>query len=304
MGITNIDLSPLFNITHLGDYFLSYCKGIINIDLSPLSNIKHIGSNFLSKCTGITNINLQSLSNVTHIKNNFLSDTRITNIDLTPLSNVTYIGSFFLYGCCIKHIDLSPLPNVTHIGDYFLSECKRLATIIVNEENDYLINNIEKNILNVEIKTQITGKFKNYEEDKDKIKTNKDFAKELIDYLKIEHEKENSHELLQETLKKIKEEYEIKMNEEDLNKCINNECLFTMEELINIQKKKMIMLDEYNGKYYCFDVVALRNFIFQKQKQKLNNKYINPYTEREFKKEDIDKILKVDIKKIKYFCEY
>ncbi len=71
-----------------------------------------------------------------------------------------------------------------------------------------------------------------------------------------------------------------------------------MEYLKNIAKIRLIMLNEINGKYYCFDVIALRNFIFQKK----NDKYKNPYTNTEFSRADIDKILNVDIRKIKYFC--
>ncbi len=79
---------------------------------------------------------------------------------------------------------------------------------------------------------------------------------------------------------------------------MNIDELFTMEELKNIPKGKLIFVNKANGKYYCFDVIALRNFIFQKQ----NDKYKNPYTNAEFSQEDIDKILNVDIWKIKYFC--
>ena len=88
------------------------------------------------------------------------------------------------------------------------------------------------------------------------------------------------------------------MTEEEIKECINDEELFTMERLENIPKSKLIKVSKVNDKYYCFDVMALRNFIFQKQ----NDKWKNPYTNIEFTKEDIDDILKVDIKKIRYFC--
>jgi hypothetical protein len=54
-----------------------------------------------------------------------------------------------------------------------------------------------------------------------------------------------------------------------------------MEDLKNIKKIKLIMLNEINGKYYCFDVIALKKFIFQKH----NNEYKNPYTNTEFSKQ-------------------
>ena len=51
-----------------------------------------------------------------------------------------------------------------------------------------------------------------------------------------------------------------------------------MESLENIPKSKLMKVNITNEKYYCFDVIALRNFIFQKQ----NEKYKNFYTNAEF----------------------
>ena len=88
------------------------------------------------------------------------------------------------------------------------------------------------------------------------------------------------------------------MLNEELKLCRNTECLFTMDSLTEIPKEKLILINKKNELYDCFDVLPLRNFLFQKQ----NNKYLNPYTRSEISKEDINKILNVNIKKIKYFC--
>jgi hypothetical protein len=121
----------------------------------------------------------------------------------------------------------------------------------------------------------------------------------LLSWLNIKYIDENNHNVLINKLISNKDKYNSKLSEEEIEeKCMNVDELFTMEELKNIPKGKLIFLNENKGKYHCFDVIALRNFIFQKQ----NDKYKNPYTNTEFSQEDINKILNIDIRKIKYFC--
>jgi hypothetical protein len=121
----------------------------------------------------------------------------------------------------------------------------------------------------------------------------------LLSWLNIKYIDENNHNILINKLTSERDKYNSKLSEEEIKaSCMNIDELFTMEELKNIPKGKLIFVNKANGKYYCFDVIALRNFIFQKQ----NDKYKNPYTNAEFSQEDIDKILNVDIWKIKYFC--
>jgi hypothetical protein len=145
----------------------------------------------------------------------------------------------------------------------------------------------------VEIKNNC--EFNTYNKDIEKIKSDINFTKRLLDWLNIYYTEEDNHNILIQKLEK----YTDKITESEIEeKCINKEELFTMEDLKNIAKIKLVMLNEINGKYYCFDVIALRNFIFQKQ----NDKFKNPYTNTDFSQADIDKILNVDITKIKYFC--
>lgn len=68
---------------------------------------------------------------------------------------------------------------------------------------------------------------------------------------------------------------------------------FTMEDIKDIPKKKLISIDNY-----YFDVTALREYLFRRE----NIKYCNPFTTLELKNNDLDKILNVDSRKIYYFC--
>jgi len=130
---TTIDLSPLFNIRVIGDYFLSGEKNIRRLNLSPLSNVTTISTNFLSSCNSLETLDISPLSNVTTISNNFLSHCKSLQIlDLSPLSNVTTIGAYFLFGCeSLNEIDLLPLSNITTIDtSNFLGSCIKLKRIL------------------------------------------------------------------------------------------------------------------------------------------------------------------------------
>eukprot|EP00760_Papus_ankaliazontas_P028006 PhM_4_TR3474/c1_g2_i1/m.77882 len=74
-GFLYLDLSPLTNVTKIGNNFLHGCSRLTSLDLSPLANVRHIGSGFLDGCGALT------------------------SLDLSPLKNVTQIGVFFLHGC-------------------------------------------------------------------------------------------------------------------------------------------------------------------------------------------------------------
>jgi hypothetical protein len=104
---------------------------IEEIDLSPLRQIEHIGENFLTRFTFLIKIDLSPLSNVKTIGNNFLKGCRfITQIDLSSLSNVEIIGRAFIYGSThLEKIDLSPLKNIKSIPDYFLANCIQLNEV-------------------------------------------------------------------------------------------------------------------------------------------------------------------------------
>jgi len=319
-SLTTIDLSPLSQVTQIGMFFLSGCSNLTTIDLSHLSQVTQIGHWFLSRCSNLTTIDLSPLSQVTQFAEYFLSQcSRLTTIDLSHLSRVTQIGDGFLWGCSnlttidLSHlsqvtqignsflsycsslttIDLSPLSQVTQIDNWFLYYCSKLTTIIC--DNDIIIQKIKD--LNIEIKSKSDFIFSTYEKDIGKIKSNKQYAKQVLDWLDIHYHKRNSHSILIKKIEEEKSEYNKKMSEEEINECLNKEEIFSMEPLENIPKNKLIKVSKVNDKYYCFDIVALRNFIFKKQ----NDEYKNPYTNKEFTNEDINNILKADIKKIRYF---
>ena len=134
-NITNIDLSPLSNITSIGDGFMVYCSELESIDLSPLSNITSIGYNFMYDCSRLESIDLSGLSNLTSIGNYFMYNcSRLTRIDLSPLSNITSIGNNFMYSCGeLRSINLSGLLNLTSIGNGFMNSCTELTSIDLSE---------------------------------------------------------------------------------------------------------------------------------------------------------------------------
>ena len=129
--LSKIDLSPLTNVTSIGHSFMSGCSSLESINLSPLTNLKTIGHDFMSSCNELTSIDLSPLINVTSIENGFLKNcSKLNSIDLSPLSNVTSIGHFFMKECMeLETIKLSPLTNVTTIGHFFMEKCPKLKAI-------------------------------------------------------------------------------------------------------------------------------------------------------------------------------
>ena len=129
--ISEIDLSPLSNLTTIGNEFLFEFNTLTSIDLHPLSQLTTIGDYFLYLCSNLKAIDLSQLSKLTTIGDYFLSYCgRLEAIDLSQLSKLTTIGHCFLEGCTkLISIDLSSLTNIRSIGDRFLSECTQLRTI-------------------------------------------------------------------------------------------------------------------------------------------------------------------------------
>ena len=296
-NLTTIDLSALSQVTQIGYGFLYNCSNLTTIDLSALQHVTQIGDCFLYRCSNLTTIDLSGLSQVTKIGDWFLSGcSNLTIIDLSALSHVTQIGNYFLYNCSnLTTIDLSGLSQVTQIGEGFLYNCSKLTTIIC--DNDIIIQKIKDLNSNIEIKSKSGYLFSTCDKDIENIKLDKQYAKKVLDWLNIHYTKKNSHNVLIKKIEKERKKHNERMTEEELDECINTEEIFSMESLENIHKSRLIKVNKINDKYYCFDVIALRNFIFQKQ----NEKHKNPYTNTEFAKEDIDKILSVDIRKIQYF---
>ena len=152
--VRTIDLSPLSNITTIGNNFLHECYNLRTIDLTPLSNVTTIGDKFLFNCYNLgldddddeddgdqlklsqftltsNNVNFSPLSNVTTIGNNFLGKcNNLTIIDLSLLTKITSIGSEFLYSCTnLDRIFLPPTLNISIIRAGFLGECDSLTKI-------------------------------------------------------------------------------------------------------------------------------------------------------------------------------
>jgi len=129
--LKSINLSPLKNVTEIGDGFLIGCKSLTCIDLSPFNKVESIGNQFLYYCNNLSKVDLLPLENITTIGYGFLAYCqKLEYINLSPLKNITYIGSEFLSECInLKSIDLSPLKNVTTIDNAFLYNCKKLKSI-------------------------------------------------------------------------------------------------------------------------------------------------------------------------------
>ncbi len=129
--LKSINLSPLQNVTEIGDGFLIGCKSLTSVNLSPFNKVESIGNEFLSNCNSLSNVDLLPLENITTIGYGFLANCyKLEYINLSPLKNITNIGSQFLSECInLKSIDLSPLKNVTTIDNAFLYKCKKLKSI-------------------------------------------------------------------------------------------------------------------------------------------------------------------------------
>jgi hypothetical protein len=82
-GLTSLDLSPLKNVTTIGDGFLSHCSGLTSLDLSSLSEVTRIGPSFLAYCSGLRTIKgFSHWKNISIIRGDFL---RVTDaVSITP----------------------------------------------------------------------------------------------------------------------------------------------------------------------------------------------------------------------------
>ena len=130
-SVKTIDLSPLKQIEHIGDNFLSGCSELKEIDLSPLQNVKTIGSSFMNGCKKLNKIDLSPLINITSVGSSFMNSCGLDTIDLSPLINITSISNNFLTSCAsLSVITFSEtFKNITHIGAFFLSNSISLKTI-------------------------------------------------------------------------------------------------------------------------------------------------------------------------------
>ena len=88
------------------------------------------------------------------------------------------------------------------------------------------------------------------------------------------------------------------MSSEELKKCRNDKDPITYEDLKDIPEKRLVLINEHNDMYDCFDVVTLRKFLFEKKREE----YLNPLTMLKISDIDLGKILSVNIRCINYFC--
>ena len=139
--------------------------------------------------------------------------------------------------------------------------------------------------------------FRTYTEDIEKIKSDEQFIKNLLEYLNI-HTCDTNHEYLISYLEDLKKQYNKTMSCEELKKCRNDKDPITCEDLKDIPEQKLVLINEHNGMFDCFDVMVLRKYLFEKKKEE----YLNPLTMLKISDIDIDKILSVNIWCINYFC--
>ena len=123
--------------------------------------------------------------------------------------------------------------------------------------------------------------------------------KDLLKYLNIKFHKKTSHNVLIKKLLYIWKKYNSLLEKKELEKCRNEEDIFTGIEIKHIPREKLVLINEMNCKYDCFDVIQLRKYLFV-PKTKI---YLNPFTRTEINENDVNKILNVDIKLIYYFCQ-
>jgi hypothetical protein len=106
-------LSPLSNVTTIGDEFLRYCRGLNYVNLRGLSNVITIGSSFLDSCGALLTLDLSSLSKVTTIRDFFLLNCNNlrTIKGFSHWKSITEIGSDFLGSIHDETDDVSITPD-------------------------------------------------------------------------------------------------------------------------------------------------------------------------------------------------
>jgi hypothetical protein len=119
-SLTSIDLSPLSNVTAIGDYFLGDDQsGITTVDLSPLVNLESTPGWFLAWCENLVSVVLPP--NVKIIGPSFLQEcNNLTYLDLSPLQNLNQSGiseAFIQDGHSLAVIDMGPFISVDNFED-------------------------------------------------------------------------------------------------------------------------------------------------------------------------------------------
>ena len=130
--LTSIDLSPLSNVTKIGQYFMAYCNQLESIDLTPFSKVTEIGSTFLITCDALTTIDLSPLVSLREVGTCFLFSCKsITTINVT-LGSLQTVGAYFINSCLsLASVDLTSLINIKEVGNDFMVMCPSLSTVAV-----------------------------------------------------------------------------------------------------------------------------------------------------------------------------
>ena len=116
-------------------FFTSHKMNAIN--LSPLNNVTSIGNNFLCQCISAKNILLPKSSVLETIGDNFLMNCKkLESIDLSVIPSVKSIGAFAFESCeSLTDLDLSTFTSIEQqgFGPAFLWNCNSLTRVNIGD---------------------------------------------------------------------------------------------------------------------------------------------------------------------------
>jgi hypothetical protein len=123
------------------------------------------------------------------------------------------------------------------------------------------------------------------------MKKDEQFTRDVLEYLKISYSSKSKPGRL---IRKLHREYNRLPNEKTLKLCRNDVDPISLEELKTIPAERLVLIEEIHGTYHGFDVVPLKHLCKE-------GNFYNPLTTNRMCKDDVYKILKADMRKIKYF---